>query len=429
MTQNLPALFTMSDLEKMANAMVKSQLFGIKTADQAVTLMLVAQAEGMHPATAARDYHIIQNRPAMKADAMLARFQQSGGKVEWVDYTDSKVSARFSHPQSPTPVLIEWTFDMAKKIGLTGKDNWRNYPRQMLRARVVSEGVRTCYPAIATGIYTPEEVQDFAPEKDVTPTAGTFGALPVARQEVLNATASEVRALLANDQAWDAYGLLENSGFDTDERAAFWSLLDSKQRNVLGRMGEAERAKAKGVISPAQHRRLEAQIKELGLSRQEVKDQCLAKFNVTSLTQLTQEQYQELDSQLAVMASQAGAKSAAAQPRPEPSAPPSETPAAPAADPDPEQKPKSGLAFYYPGMAEPQDQAETADEWFLLWQHMCDKIVASTRMDSAEKDKKIRDLRKANHPVVKRLGAVMAAKLNADIAKRSRELKDAAMGG
>ena len=64
------------------------------------------------------------------------------------------------------------------KAGLTGKDNWKNYPRQMLRARVVSEGVRTVYPAVCVGVYTPEEFQNFDPaqpqrgrprkEKDIT---------------------------------------------------------------------------------------------------------------------------------------------------------------------------------------------------------------------------------------------------------------------
>lgn len=161
------ALVPMTDLRQMAEAVAKSQLFGMKTAEQALALMLVAQAEGLHPATAARDYHIIQGRPTLKADAMLARFQQNGGVVEWVEYTDTKVSAKFSHHvNSPAPVLVEWTFEQAKKIGLTGKDNWKNYPRAMLRARVVSEGIRTVFPAVAVGVYTPEEAEEF---KDINP--------------------------------------------------------------------------------------------------------------------------------------------------------------------------------------------------------------------------------------------------------------------
>jgi hypothetical protein len=144
----------------MANAVAKSGLFGIKTADQAMALMLIAQAEGMHPAIAARDYHVIQGRPALKADAMLARFQAAGGKVEWTKYTDEAVAAKLSHPQGGS-VEIAWTITMAERAGLTKNQTWRQYPRQMLRARVISEGIRTVFPGVAVGVYTPEEVQDF----------------------------------------------------------------------------------------------------------------------------------------------------------------------------------------------------------------------------------------------------------------------------
>lgn len=158
-------------MERMAAAVAKSGLFGMKTQDQALALMIVAQAEGRHPATAAQDYHIIQGRPSLKADTMLARFQQAGGKVDWHTYSDSKCEGTFSHPQGGS-VRIDWTMDRAKQAGLTAKDNWKNYPRAMLRARVISEGIRTVYPGVAIGVYTPEEIEDGVPEAvDVTPAA------------------------------------------------------------------------------------------------------------------------------------------------------------------------------------------------------------------------------------------------------------------
>jgi hypothetical protein len=45
------------------------------------------------------------------------------------------------------------------KSGL--KDNWRKFPRQMLTARCISEAIRLLMPQIVSGVYTPEEVQDF----------------------------------------------------------------------------------------------------------------------------------------------------------------------------------------------------------------------------------------------------------------------------
>jgi hypothetical protein len=171
-------LITVDQIQTMANAVVKSQLFGMKTVEQATALMLIAQAEGYHPALAARDYHIIQGRPTLKAETMMARFQQQGGKVEWKTLTDEEVTATFSHPSGGS-ATITWTFEQARKAGLTGKDNWKNYPRAMLRARVVSEGIRTVFPGVVLGVYTPEEVQDIP----TSPQSRDMGTAVVVEEE------------------------------------------------------------------------------------------------------------------------------------------------------------------------------------------------------------------------------------------------------
>jgi hypothetical protein len=163
--KNEVQIIPLSDIDKMATAIGLSGLFGVKDKNQALALMFVAQAEGLHPATVARDYHIIKGRPALKADAILGRFQSSGGCVNWPKYTETEVTGIFSHPKGGA-VEITWSIEMAKKAGLTGNDTWNKYPRQMLRARCISEGVRTVFPSITSGFYTVEEAQDMdiAPE-------------------------------------------------------------------------------------------------------------------------------------------------------------------------------------------------------------------------------------------------------------------------
>jgi hypothetical protein len=156
------ALVTVDQIERMAVSVARSGLFGVKTPDQAMALMLIAQAEGLHPAIAARDYHVINGRPALRADAMLARFQAAGGKVEWGEYTDTRVVGKFSHPSGGS-VEIAWTTKMAQDAGLTRNPTWKSYPRQMLRSRCISEGIRTVFPGVLVGTYTPEEVEDMAP--------------------------------------------------------------------------------------------------------------------------------------------------------------------------------------------------------------------------------------------------------------------------
>jgi len=155
-------LVPINEIQTMAEVAAKSKMFGFKNTEEAMAIMLLCQAENLHPAIAMRDFHVIQGRPALKADAMLARFQQAGGKVDWKEYTDEVVTGLFSHPQGGT-LEVTWTLAKAKLIGIANKDNWKNYSRAMLRARCVSEGIRSVYPGCVVGVYTPEEVADFAP--------------------------------------------------------------------------------------------------------------------------------------------------------------------------------------------------------------------------------------------------------------------------
>jgi hypothetical protein len=219
------ALTSISDLQVMAKAVAASNFFGVKSPEQAMALMLIAQAEGMHPAIAARDYHVINGKPALKADAMLARFLQAGGKVEWTSYTDTKVSAKFSHTQGGS-VEVEWDMGRAKKAQLGSNGMWAKYPRQMLRARVISEGIRTVYPNANSGFYTPEETQDMV---DVTPNPNSFGSKAFKTSTARKKWCADLAKLLDEatsleelDTAWiggfnELAALKNGSEYDIDE--------------------------------------------------------------------------------------------------------------------------------------------------------------------------------------------------------------------
>lgn len=151
-----------AEIERLGAAIAKSGLFGIRTPEQALVLMAIAQAEGRHPVEAARDYDIINNRPAKKAEAMLRDFIKAGGTVKWHSLTDELADATFTHPQTGE-VRIDW--DMKRATTAFGKkDMYAKFPRQMLRSRVVSEGVRTLWPLATSGMYEPGEASDIPPE-------------------------------------------------------------------------------------------------------------------------------------------------------------------------------------------------------------------------------------------------------------------------
>lgn len=154
---------SLADVIKTAEIIVQSGLFpAFKTPQAAATLMLLCRSKGLDPMQAIERYHIVQGRPVMRADAMLSEFIQGGGRVEWHERNDKIARATFSHPQGGS-VEVSWTIEQAKAANLTGKDVWRQYPRQMLHARCVSEGVRSVYPGATNGLYTPEEAENMEP--------------------------------------------------------------------------------------------------------------------------------------------------------------------------------------------------------------------------------------------------------------------------
>jgi hypothetical protein len=111
----------------------------------------------------------VKGKLAKKAKAMLAEFQCTGGDIVFHEYSHTCVDMTFT--RSGKSLRLALTIDDAVKQGLAlnskgqVKDMWRKFPRRMLFARVVSEGVGVLAPGITTGIYTPEEVADFTAEE------------------------------------------------------------------------------------------------------------------------------------------------------------------------------------------------------------------------------------------------------------------------
>lgn len=157
-----------STAERVASAIVKSGFWKDANPNAVLMLCYLAEAEGHHPAVVYRDYHIMQGKPAKKAEAMLRDFIQGGGKIEWHVLDDECADATFSHPSGSARII--WTLERAKQAGIARNAMWSKYPRSMLRSRVVSEGVRTVYPGATSGLYEENEVADIVAE------SGNFAA-------------------------------------------------------------------------------------------------------------------------------------------------------------------------------------------------------------------------------------------------------------
>jgi hypothetical protein len=190
--------------------------------------MAIAAAEGRPAVLAARDYHVINGSPSKKSEAMLRDFLGAGGKVQWHELTDDAAEATFSHPQGGE-AKIRWDAARVTRAGLGVNAMHKKYPRQMLRSRVVSEGVRTIWPMATGGLYAPEEVADMPPREpiDVTPPAA-----PVDTAADLDAfaAADSLSADIISDLQSHA-GQMADSG--TSAFRAFWGTLAPNLRDAL----------------------------------------------------------------------------------------------------------------------------------------------------------------------------------------------------
>lgn len=162
--------FSVDDVSAMADNVARSGLFpGVTSPAAAFSLMMLCQSEGLHPMQALKRYHIIEGRPTLRADAMQAEFQRQGGRIQWVEFSRTAARAVFSHPEfCPDGVDLAVTFEEFARTGMVNgkygvKDNWKHHPDSMLRARLISKGIRMVHPGIVAGIYTPEEALDFTP--------------------------------------------------------------------------------------------------------------------------------------------------------------------------------------------------------------------------------------------------------------------------
>jgi hypothetical protein len=165
---------SISDLQNIGTAIAKSGMFGVTTEAAGMIVAATCHQQGISLLEFARTYHIIKEKPSMRADAMLAEFRKRGGKYKIVENSVTRAVADFEFEGNKFQGV--YTMDDAKrsgdcfeKDGKTLKHNWQHRAENMLWARMISRTVRILCPEIVAGIYTPEEVQDFDSVKVVQP--------------------------------------------------------------------------------------------------------------------------------------------------------------------------------------------------------------------------------------------------------------------
>lgn len=125
---------------------------------------------GLPPLQALQSIAVINGRPAMWGDAVIALVRGSGlMEAMHEDISDTSatctVKRRGEDAESRT-----FSLEDAKKAGLLGKQGpWAAYTKRMLQMRARAWALRDVFPDVLRGVHVAEEAQDIPPERPMGP--------------------------------------------------------------------------------------------------------------------------------------------------------------------------------------------------------------------------------------------------------------------
>jgi hypothetical protein len=147
-----------SDALSIGETFFKSGMFSdIKSAQQAVVKIMAGAEMGISPFAAMAGIHIIQGKPTIGAGLMAARVK-GFGKYDYrvLEHTDKVCSIEYFQVAKSLGIST-FTIEDARKAGTKNLDK---FPKNMLFARAMSNGVKWYTPDIyESPVYVPEEME------------------------------------------------------------------------------------------------------------------------------------------------------------------------------------------------------------------------------------------------------------------------------
>lgn len=187
-----------AEIEQIGKAFVASKMFGddMDRTSMAITKIMAGQELGLAPFASMRAVHVIEGNATLSANTMAGMVKSSGkydydikkkdltgceveffeirsGKrvklgIETYDVDEAKMAGMFDPECTNAPLehnirkitMYKKGGGSWQKDGCNCKANWKNYPKAMLFARCISNGVRTYCPDVFSGmlVYTPDEL-------------------------------------------------------------------------------------------------------------------------------------------------------------------------------------------------------------------------------------------------------------------------------
>jgi hypothetical protein len=161
--------------EMLANSnMVPKQYMG-KPQDIMVCIQWGMEM-GLAPMQALQNIAVINGKPSVYGDAMMALVQASPvceGVEESIEDegTSNPVAVCVAKRKNRKPVVAKFSVEDAKRAGLWGKQGpWSAYPKRMMQMRARGFALRDAFPDVLKGLISAEEAADYPDEAKPRPT-------------------------------------------------------------------------------------------------------------------------------------------------------------------------------------------------------------------------------------------------------------------
>ena len=144
-------------LQKVSQGLHQSGLFPhLKGPAAAYAVTQYGMELGLGPMTSLQNINLIQGKPAANGQTMLSLAMSRGITFHVQEENSERCTIKFKRGDMEYTSTFTW--EDAQRAGLTGKDNWKKWPTEMLYWRAVAKGVRRIAPEAVMGLYTPEEL-------------------------------------------------------------------------------------------------------------------------------------------------------------------------------------------------------------------------------------------------------------------------------
>lgn len=198
--KNALPIMSMNDIAVMGNFVGQSRMFGAKNQAEGIMIVGICQQEGWSYADFMANFDIINGKLSKKPAAMLADYVAKGGSYEIVQRDGEGSIIEFKKGKQKFRSECLWAdakkeplpYDCREADAVAMLSRGQVPPlkpkyatprarMQMLWARCVSDGLRAFDSSCCKGIYTPEEVEDFAtPVAYIAPAPAPDAPSPVA---------------------------------------------------------------------------------------------------------------------------------------------------------------------------------------------------------------------------------------------------------